>query len=102
MICDECHQETEQVVYCDCFAVLCRGCYTERHRCGHTSAAQNSLPGLLPETGDSSTPANRNTQNLNTQNLNTQYRLRPYQEQALQAVIEALTGTSGQAEEETT
>lgn len=38
-VCDTCQTATPSPIYCDCFDVLCPGCF-ERHNCGRKDAAQ--------------------------------------------------------------
>jgi hypothetical protein len=82
MKCDSCQQDSEQVVHCDCFAVLCRDCFSE-HACGRESLARFTRTPDEPE---------REIQLHSADELSEAVmRLRPYQEECLKAILEQLT-----------
>lgn len=75
MRCDKCTIDAEQVVYCDCFAVLCRECFGG-HVCGRESLARfTRQPEPKIQLEDVAIAA---------------FNLRDYQQAAIDFVIEAL------------
>lgn len=82
MICEKCLLTVDQIVYCDCFAVLCRNCF-DGHRCGNESRARFSRsPEPEPE---------RVIQRHDKSELPAAlFRLRPYQQECLDAILEHL------------
>lgn len=82
MICDQCNRESELIVNCDCFTVFCANCFSD-HEC----------PGKhLAQTDSSFTPTReRAPEPKQIEGSAGVFNLRPYQRQAIEAVIEELT-----------
>lgn len=80
MICDGCDRQVELIIDCPCGAAICHDCYYQ-HDCAQKEKAHLRRP-IIDD------PPQRDRQvNAGSGEFN----LRPYQQQAIEAIIEALT-----------
>lgn len=82
MRCDQCNRETETFVACDCFTTLCPNCFID-HDCPHKGNAR--LDSAFTPTANREPAPKRIAIDAGA------FKLRPYQQKAIEAVIEELT-----------
>jgi hypothetical protein len=81
MICQSCQQAAEQAVHCNCWQTFCRTCF-QLHHCGSEHLARFSR---APDPVDQ-IDHQRDPQEL----ADVVFRMRPYQQQCVDAILEAL------------
>jgi hypothetical protein len=81
MKCDSCQCDADQIVRCDCFESLCRDCFGDHH-CGREHLVQFTRAADPPPKPKKRAPL--------VELAAAKFRLRPYQQQAFDAVIEVL------------
>jgi hypothetical protein len=85
MICQNCQSDVPQIVYCDCFAVLCHDCFGAHH-CGREHLARYTGGGGI-QISEFESPQQLHDP---TELAAAAFRLRPYQQRCVEAILEAL------------
>jgi hypothetical protein len=84
MICQACQHDAAQIVHCDCFETFCRDCFSV-HQCGREHLARfSSAPP------DSETSNALEISHEPTELAEALLRLRPYQLECVERILEAL------------